>query len=78
MAKKQTKQKVGRPAYGPNGKMSEVFQIRLANTEKAKFQLAADLAGLKLAAWIRDRLDKAAEREFKQDKRREGESNPIR
>jgi hypothetical protein len=37
--------------------------IRMTDGEKAKYQKAADKAGLNLSDWVRDRLDKAAKRE---------------
>ena len=39
---------------------SEVVQIRMEPEEKQAFQEAADLAGLALSAWIRERLRKSA------------------
>jgi hypothetical protein len=42
----------------------EVLQIRLTEAEKAGFQEAADLAGLQLSTWVRERLRLAAIRDL--------------
>lgn len=39
---------------------SKLIQIRLAPEEKQAFQEAADLAGVALSAWMRERLRKSA------------------
>jgi uncharacterized protein (DUF1778 family) len=43
---------------------SESLKIRLGPEEKQAFQDAADLAGVALSAWIRERLRKAAREEL--------------
>jgi hypothetical protein len=40
------------------------LQLRLHPKEKEAFEQAADLAGLPLSAWVRERLRKAAVREL--------------
>ena len=45
---------------------SESLRIRLGPEEKQAFQDAADLAGMALSAWIRDRLRKAARNELEE------------
>ncbi len=40
------------------------FKLRLTSAEKAGFQEAADLAGLSLSGWARERLRRAAIREL--------------
>jgi uncharacterized protein (DUF1778 family) len=42
------------------GMKSESMQLRLRPEEKLAFQEAADLAGLPLSAWVRERLRRAA------------------
>jgi hypothetical protein len=42
----------------------QMLQIRLTEDEKRGFQAAADLAGLPLAFWTRERLRHAAIREL--------------
>jgi uncharacterized protein (DUF1778 family) len=39
---------------------SEAILLRLEPEEKEAFQQAADLAGLNLSAWVRERLRRAA------------------
>ena len=43
---------------------SDLLQLRLKPSEKEAFQLAADLAGLPLSAWVRERLRATARREL--------------
>ena len=42
---------------------SQVLQIRLTDAEKQGFQEAADLAGIALSSWVRERLRLAAIRD---------------
>jgi hypothetical protein len=50
---------------------NEAFLIRLSEGEKASFKDAADVAGISLSAWVRERLRHAAIREL------ESASKPI-
>lgn len=43
---------------------SELLQIRLDEREKRGFQAAADLAGIPLSSWVRERLRLAAIRDL--------------
>ena len=43
---------------------AQVLQIRLTDTEKQGFQDAADLAGIPLSSWVRERLRLAAIRDL--------------
>jgi len=43
---------------------AQVLQIRLTETEKHGFQAAADLAGIPLSSWVRERLRLAAIRDL--------------
>jgi hypothetical protein len=52
-------------------KLDEGLQIRVTSTEKQAFQQAADLAGIALSAWIRERLRSVAIREL------EGAGYPV-
>ena len=45
---------------------SEFLKIRLGPEEKRAFQDAADLSGVALSAWIRERLRKAARKELEE------------
>jgi predicted HicB family RNase H-like nuclease len=40
------------------------FKLRLTEREKKAFQDAAELSGISLAAWMRDRLRRSATREL--------------
>ena len=40
--------------------MAELLQVRLLPSEKKAFTEAADLAGIPLSAWVRERLRRAA------------------
>lgn len=46
------------------------IQIRLSDPEKAGFEQAADLAGVPLSMWVRERLRLAAIRELEDAGRR--------
>jgi hypothetical protein len=39
---------------------NEIFKVRLTDLEKRGFQEAAELSGLPLSAWVRERLRRAA------------------
>jgi hypothetical protein len=43
---------------------TKVLQIRLSDAEKQGFQDAADLAGIALSSWVRERLRLAAIRDL--------------
>ena len=59
--------KRGRPPKTDEERADERLELRLVAADKLAWQEAADRAGLKLSAWIRDRLDKAAKREARQE-----------
>lgn len=48
---------------------TEIIKVRLSPKEKEGFQIAADLSGLALSAWIRERLRRAAIRELEEASR---------
>ena len=56
--------KMGRPTIDPRGAKGKVCQIRLSDAERAEYGRAAQKADVKLSAWIRDRLSRAAKREL--------------
>jgi uncharacterized protein (DUF1778 family) len=39
-------------------------ELRMSEQEKRAFQMAADLSGIRLSSWIRERLRSAARREL--------------
>jgi uncharacterized protein (DUF1778 family) len=43
---------------------SDTLKLRLSTAEKMAFQDAAELSGIALSAWIRERLRRAATREL--------------
>jgi uncharacterized protein (DUF1778 family) len=43
---------------------AQTIQIRLTDTEKEGFQAAADLSGIALSSWVRERLRLAAIRDL--------------
>jgi uncharacterized protein (DUF1778 family) len=45
-------------------KKTESLKLRLMPDEKMAFQNAADISGLPLSAWVRERLRKAATRDL--------------
>ncbi len=66
MAKKR-----GRPPVDAKSAKTLHLDMRLGVAEKQAFKEAADLAGLALSAWIRERLRTAARKEL------EGASRPV-
>jgi len=56
--------KRGRPPKGAGRTKSEYLDIRVETTEKQAFRDAADLAGLDMSAWIRERLRANARKEL--------------
>jgi hypothetical protein len=43
---------------------TEILQIRVSDTEKEGFELAAALAGISVSSWVRERLRLSAIREL--------------
>lgn len=58
--------RIGRPKKKSSDKQTEVLPIRLSLTEKEGFQLAADISGISLSSWARERLRLTAIRELEQ------------
>jgi uncharacterized protein (DUF1778 family) len=56
--------KRGRPPSDPNKTKGEYLEVRLDAAEKQAFKEAADLAGLALSAWVRERLRICAREEL--------------
>ena len=61
---KTKKARLGRPPLGSDEKKSETFLLRLEPGEKKGFEDAAIVAGVKLSAWIRERLRIVAVKEL--------------
>lgn len=62
----RNKTKRGRPPKGQDRVKADYLDIRLASSEKATFKDAAELAGLDLSAWVRERLRAAARKELEE------------
>jgi hypothetical protein len=58
------KNKRGRPAKPTGTTRVELLEVRLQAAEKQAFKEAADLAGIPLSAWVRERLRSVARREL--------------
>lgn len=54
----------GRPKKDPARAKVEYLEIRLEASEKQAFRDAAELAGLDLSAWVRERLRVVARKEL--------------
>jgi hypothetical protein len=54
----------GRPPKEPDRVKADYLDIRLGAAEKQAFRDAANLAGLDLSAWVRERLRVAARKEL--------------
>ena len=58
--------KRGRPAKEADRLRSDKLLVRLETDEKEAFQDAADLAGISLSSWVRERLRRTAVRELQE------------
>ena len=56
--------RMGKPPKDPNRKRDLFLQVRVVDAEKRTFQAAAELAGLDVSGWVRERLRDAARREL--------------
>ena len=56
----------GAPRKSPDIAKSKVFQLRLTETEKEAFRLAAERDGKTLSDWIRDRLRRVSRQELQE------------
>ena len=56
----------GRPRKDAADTKSEAILLRLEMGEKEGFRAAADIAGIDLSAWMRERLRQAARRELEE------------
>jgi len=58
---------MGRPPKPKAEQASEIVAVRLTQDERKACERAADQSELKLSAWMRDRLIRAAKRESKRE-----------
>jgi uncharacterized protein (DUF1778 family) len=63
---KTQKKRAGRPPKGSDQLQTEYLDVRLRTPEKQGFQEAAELAGMALSAWVRERLRQVARKELEQ------------
>jgi uncharacterized protein (DUF1778 family) len=56
--------KIGRPPKSEAEQKNRYLQVRIDAAEKAAFDRAAELAGLDLSAWVRERLRINARKEI--------------
>jgi hypothetical protein len=62
--KSMKKRPRGRPPKEAEKLRSEALLVRLESTEKEAFKNAAELAGVPLSTWVRERLRQVAVREL--------------
>lgn len=55
---------MGRPRKAASDKHSAVVPLRLKATEREAFQKCADLSGISLSSWVRERLRLSAIRQL--------------
>ncbi len=58
------KKRQGRPKKPAGRTKARYLQVRVEQSEKDGFDAAADLAGLPLSAWVRERLRQVAREEL--------------
>lgn len=58
---------MGRPPKPTDEQASEIVAVRLTQDERAECERAAKRADVKLSAWMRERLLRAAKRESKRE-----------
>lgn len=56
----------GRPPKAPDRVRDDKLLVRVEVNEKTAFQDAADLAGVSLSSWVRERLRRMAIKELKE------------
>ena len=56
----------GRPPKQKGSIKARYLQVRVTDPEKAAFDTAAELAGLDVSAWVRERLRLAARNELEE------------
>jgi hypothetical protein len=60
----KTQPKRGRPKKQAHELQTDYLDVRLVTAEKETFKAAADLAGMPLSMWVRDRLRTASRKEL--------------
>jgi hypothetical protein len=54
---------MGRPKKEKDASRAKLMQVRLKENEFDEFKAAAELSGLELSSWVRERLLRAARKE---------------
>lgn len=65
-ASNKSKRKGGRPPKNPDELRSEDLLVKLMVDEKEAFKNAAQLAGVPLSSWVRERLRRVAIKELEE------------
>jgi predicted HicB family RNase H-like nuclease len=63
---KTTEKRRGRPPKRSEEKKGDYLDVRLEPAEKQAFKAAADLAGLPLSTWVRERLRRVSRHELEE------------
>jgi uncharacterized protein (DUF1778 family) len=58
--------KTGRPKKKPDAVKTGWLEVRCEEAEKEAFRMAAEISGLPLSGWIRERLRKVARKELEE------------
>lgn len=66
------KRKTGRPKMEANKAKNRFLQVRLQDAEADDFSTAAELAGVPLSTWVRERLRVVAREELEKYGKRAG------
>lgn len=62
----QQQKRPGRPKKSSDQLQTEYLDVRLTGAEKQAFKDAADVAGMPVSAWVRERLRKASAKELQE------------
>ena len=58
--------KAGRPKAAPGQARTELLKVRMTPDERRSFERAAEIAGIGVSAWMREKLRRVAARELEQ------------
>ena len=61
--------KLGRPKLDANDKKGVRLDVRISRQEREAFKSAADVSGIPLSIWIRERLRRSAAKELQEANR---------
>ena len=66
MKTQQKKRAGGRPKKDSDQRQTESLDVRLTEAEKQAFKNAADVSGMAVSAWVRERLRRVAAKELQE------------